>query len=282
MYDPTFYNEWIDLLSGNDLFHAENSACDVSPLLTSSMTTPSMTTPSLVFDGPQDLNDSPLFNAPFTASPSLEPALGFFPDLTDAETRPYIQVAIAPSVTIPVDDTSPITTIPGSLSPALNIPWSTDVSNSSTDILQNVSSASPSILSSFTSFTSDSSNSSSTVVSTTSSPSMNLPVKSTTRNKRSIRAVDKDPQIVADELAVKRAKNTKAARRSRLRKLMKMNSLEQQVTDLKTENNDLQTRIAVLESQNKGLEEKNSEKDARVKMLEQQLTEAHERLINRT
>ncbi|RIB09613.1 hypothetical protein C2G38_1946531, partial [Gigaspora rosea] len=80
-------------------------------------------------------------------------------------------------------------------------------------------------------------------------------------------------------LAIKRAKNTDAARRSRLRKVMKMESLEKQVNDLKVENSELQTRIAVLESEKKGLEEKNLDKDNRIRLLEQQLTEAHERLI---
>src|ERR1041384_4106144 len=83
-----------------------------------------------------NLNDTPIFNASFLASPSLESALDFFPNLTDAaSTEPKMKL-------ITVDDTSPITTIPGSLSPALSIPWSTDATNSSTDILQNASSTS--------------------------------------------------------------------------------------------------------------------------------------------
>jgi len=251
-----------------------------------------MTTPSLVIDG--DLNDSPIYTtSSFAASPSLEPALGFFPDLTSdpsvaaAARRSLMQISIAPSVTIPVDDSAPLTAIPGNsnLSSSVNIPWNPETTGSSStddlDILQNASCSSP-LMSSYSgnNTANNSPKSSSTVVSSPSTPSLN---KLNSRNrKRSNGEVDKDPQIMADELALKRAKNTDAARRSRLRRVMKMESLEKQVSELKAENNDLQTRIAVLESEKKGLEDKNAEKDSRVKMLEQQLAEAHERLIKRT
>ncbi|CAG8537308.1 13312_t:CDS:1 [Ambispora leptoticha] len=99
--------------------------------------------------------------------------------------------------------------------------------------------------------------------------------------KRAHNDVAKDPNVIADELALKRAKNTDAARRSRQRKVEKMEGLERDVAELKHENSELQTRVAVLESEKKGLEEKNAEKDARVRQLEQQLSEAHQRLINK-
>jgi len=285
-YDSAWYEILTgnDFITGNDLFQTEAPIYDISPVLTSSMTTP-----SLVIDG--DLNDSPIFaSSSFAASPSIEPALAFFPDLTsDASVaatarRSLMQMSIAPSVTIPVDDSAPLTTIPGnsSLSPALNIPWNTEATSSSLtddlDILQNTSSSSP-LLSGYSgnNTANNSPKSSSTVLSSPSTPSLN---KSNSRNrKRSNADVDKDPQIVADELALKRAKNTDAARRSRLRRVMKMESLEKQVNELKSENNDLQTRIAVLESEKKGLEDKNKEKESRVHLLELQLAEAHERLI---
>jgi len=249
-----------------------------------------MTTPSLILDGistPQDLNDSPIFNASnasFMSSPSLEPAMDFFPDLTNdptasaTNTRSLMQLSSVPSVTIPVDD-PPLNNI-SALSPSLNIPWSTDVTSSSSTDNIHTSSTSPSILSNFSAVSSPSSTAVSSVSSTVTSP---LTTSLRTRNrKRSISELEKDPLIVADELAMKRAKNTDAARRSRLRKAKKMEGLEKEVTELKTENIDLQTRIAVLESEKKGLESKNVEKESRVKMLEQQLAEAHERLIKRT
>ncbi|CAG8547974.1 8884_t:CDS:1 [Ambispora gerdemannii] len=99
--------------------------------------------------------------------------------------------------------------------------------------------------------------------------------------KRVHNDVEKDPNAIADELVLKRAKNTDAARRSRQRKVEKMEGLERDVAELKHENSELQTRVAVLESEKKGLEEKNAEKDARVRQLEQQLSEAHQRLINK-
>jgi hypothetical protein len=261
-YDPYLY----DLLTGNDIFHAETPIYDISPVLASSMTTP-----SLILDAstPQDLNDSPIFQS-FVASPSLDPPLGFFPDLSSSDPsvaavarRSLMHLNIAPSVTIPADDSLPLT------APSVTIP--ADVSSPLT--AQSVTFPGSSISSS-------SSILSPALSSTPSTPSING--LNTRNRKRSSCDVDKDPQVVADELALKRAKNTDAARRSRLRRVMKMESLERQVAELKTENNDLQTRIAVLESEKKGLEDKNAEKDARVKMLEQQLAEAHERLIQRT
>ncbi|RIA86909.1 hypothetical protein C1645_807562 [Glomus cerebriforme] len=288
-YEETWIYD-LDLLTGNDLFYQDSSTYNISPELTTS----SMTTPSLTLDGistphdlNQDLNDSPLFNHSYVPSPSLEPALDFFPDLSNdsnvsvASGRSLLQLAIpSTSIIIPVDD-SPLNAIPvGSAhSPALTIPWSTDFTNStSTEDVQNSSSSMS--LSSFSPVNSP--NISSTVVSSTvTSPLMPSDSINSRSRKRSISRVDKDPQVVADELALKRAKNTDAARRSRLRKQMRMESLVKQVADLKTENNDLQTRIAVLESEKKGLEDKYTEKDTRVNMLEQQLAEAHERLIKR-
>lgn len=282
-----------DFFTGNDLFPEAPSY--ISPVLTQS----SMPTPSLVVDG-QDPNDSPIFNNPssFVSSPSLEPPRGFFPDLTPITTtsRPLMQqISIAPSVTIPVDDlTTPLTTIHGSSSPSVNIPWSTEITSPSIDeLIQDMSSTSPymslssancSPKSSFMSISSVETPKSPITVSSPSTTATS-PTSSklgTRHRKRSIGEIGKDTQMASDELALKRAKNTDAARRSRLRKVIKMETLEKQVNELKKENTDLQTRIAVLESEKKGLEDKNAEKEARVKMLEQQLSEAHERLIKKS
>lgn len=289
-FDDWFANDLSGYLKEDFIFPAEGPNYDVSPLLGSSMTTP-----SLILDTSQELDDSPLFSsipASFSASPSLEPALGFFPDLTNpnaavSPTNSLLhQLSITPSVTIPVDDASPLTSISGGgslSSSSLNIPWSSEVT--SANFLRSASSESP--LFSTLSNANATSMSSSVVASpsvmsstsASSTPLINHP--NTIRRKRSISEVEKNPQHMVDDLAMKRAKNTDAARRSRLRKVIKMESLEKQVTEFKIENNELQTRVAVLESEKKGLEEKNAEKDARVKMLEQQLAEAHERLIKR-
>ncbi|KXN69263.1 hypothetical protein CONCODRAFT_26782, partial [Conidiobolus coronatus NRRL 28638] len=52
---------------------------------------------------------------------------------------------------------------------------------------------------------------------------------------------------VEDPAAKKRHQNTMAARRSRQRKVQKMEELEGQVNDLKKENIQLETKIAILE-----------------------------------
>lgn len=81
-----------------------------------------------------------------------------------------------------------------------------------------------------------------------------------------------------DEIILKRQKNTDAARRSRLKKLMKMEHLEKQVSELETDKQNLTTRIAVLESEKFGLESKSLAHENRIKILEAQLAEAHRAL----
>ncbi|KAL0080306.1 hypothetical protein J3Q64DRAFT_1759429 [Phycomyces blakesleeanus] len=83
-----------------------------------------------------------------------------------------------------------------------------------------------------------------------------------------------------DDIAVKRQKNTDAARRSRLKKLKRMECLEERVSELETDNTRLTTRIAVLESEKSGLESKDRGLEERVRILEQQLAEAHRALTN--
>jgi hypothetical protein len=83
-----------------------------------------------------------------------------------------------------------------------------------------------------------------------------------------------------DEIALKRQKNTDAARRSRLKKLVKMETLEQQVSELEAENSKLNTRVAVLESEKNGLEAKERSLEDRVRNLEAQLAEAHKALTS--
>lgn len=84
-----------------------------------------------------------------------------------------------------------------------------------------------------------------------------------------------------DEIALKRQRNTDAARRSRLKKLLKMEALEKRVSELEGENTRLTTRVAVLESEKSGLESKDKDLQERIRVLEEQLAEAHKALTAR-
>ncbi|CCF60658.1 hypothetical protein KAFR_0L00510 [Kazachstania africana CBS 2517] len=67
---------------------------------------------------------------------------------------------------------------------------------------------------------------------------------------RKARAAPLTPVIAdpSDPVALKRARNTEAARRSRARKLQRMNQLETKVENLISENSDLQNEVARLRS----------------------------------
>ncbi|CAG8647450.1 5124_t:CDS:1 [Dentiscutata erythropus] len=286
LFDP---DEWLAndleqfISEGEDglLFPSETSTTsyDVSPALSSSIPTPSLPFDSTIASREFD---SPLFGHPtFSTSPILEPAIGFFPELSDGNNPKLHLASIVPSVTIPVDPLSLSIRQPG-LTSALNIPWGSDVTNTPNIVSDGTTSFVNSLINTRNTRMSPlSSTKSPPAVIVPSKPSQTKPASGRSR-KRSENDVEKDPETVSEELAIKRAKNTDAARRSRLRKVMKMDSLEKQVNVLKVENSELQTRIAVLESEKKGLEEKNIDKDNRIRLLEQQLTEAHERLINRS
>jgi hypothetical protein len=85
-----------------------------------------------------------------------------------------------------------------------------------------------------------------------------------------------------DEAAQKRQKNTDAARRSRLKKIVKMEALEKQVTELESDNSRLTTRVAVLESEKGALIAKDKGLEDRIRVLEAQLAEAHRALTCKT
>jgi hypothetical protein len=84
-----------------------------------------------------------------------------------------------------------------------------------------------------------------------------------------------------DDAAVKRQKNTDAARRSRLRKVQKMDSLEHRVSELEKLNAGLLMRVAVLDSEKTNLRAKESSYETRIRNLEDQLAEAHKALARR-
>ncbi|KAI8349166.1 hypothetical protein B0O80DRAFT_460951 [Mortierella sp. GBAus27b] len=89
------------------------------------------------------------------------------------------------------------------------------------------------------------------------------------------------PEEEAEEVVAKRAKNTDAARRSRLKKLIKLEGLEAKVSDLEAANNALNMKIAILETEKNGFVAKDTEQTARIAQLEAQLAEVHAALTNR-
>lgn len=85
----------------------------------------------------------------------------------------------------------------------------------------------------------------------------------------------------SEEVIRKRQRNTDAARRSRMKKMLKMEALENRVNELENDNARLTTRVAVLESEKSGLETKDNDLQERIKALEEQLAEAHKALTSK-
>ncbi|KAJ1561086.1 hypothetical protein HK096_006067 [Nowakowskiella sp. JEL0078] len=83
-----------------------------------------------------------------------------------------------------------------------------------------------------------------------------------------------------DDVTIKRRRNTEAARRSRQRKLEKMESLEVRVKELEAENSTLSVRAAVLENQKIAWMAKEQELLERTKRLEEQLLESHHAMVS--
>ncbi|GAA5798735.1 hypothetical protein EDC94DRAFT_619011 [Helicostylum pulchrum] len=106
--------------------------------------------------------------------------------------------------------------------------------------------------------------------------SATTPTFSTKTKKRELEI--EDP---SDDAAVKRQKNTDAARRSRLRKVQKMETLEIRVSELEKMNAGLLMRVAVLDSEKTNLKAKEQSYENRIKVLEDQLAEAHKALSSR-
>ncbi|CAO3609559.1 unnamed protein product [Mucor fragilis] len=82
------------------------------------------------------------------------------------------------------------------------------------------------------------------------------------------------------DLVIKRQRNTDAARRSRLRKATKMETLEKRVDVLKTDNERLRVKVAVLETEVTHATEKEQRNRQRVLELEAQLAIAHNQLVD--
>ncbi|KAF9150535.1 hypothetical protein BG015_007664 [Linnemannia schmuckeri] len=77
-----------------------------------------------------------------------------------------------------------------------------------------------------------------------------------------------------DEVSLKRAKNTDAARRSRHKKLIKMESLEQRVAELEVENSMFESKLNEVELERSLLADKDCMQQARIQELEQLLLAA--------
>ncbi|KAI8970207.1 hypothetical protein BDF20DRAFT_826335, partial [Mycotypha africana] len=108
-------------------------------------------------------------------------------------------------------------------------------------------------------------------------------ITSNNKGKRSRQHADRSennnlPSI--DSVLLKRQRNTDAARRSRLRKLVKMETLEKRVEVLRANNEQLKVKLAVLESEVIHTAEKEERNRQRIQDLEAQLTVAHKQLVN--
>jgi len=84
-----------------------------------------------------------------------------------------------------------------------------------------------------------------------------------------------------DPTVEKRRKNTDAARRSRLRKTLRMDSLEERVSSLEADNAKLTTAVSMATKENSSLRVQNLEYAERIRTLEQQLSESYKLLLGK-
>jgi len=262
----TMIGEWF-LSEGEGIFGTESqSSQSASPAMSSPLTPQ----PMLAFAS--NGYDSPLYSASLDSSPQLDSSLDYFPELVPTTSSTLHVVASVSDV---------------AHQQAVNIPWGADSTPCMSVDRSLMSSILKSTKTAMKTQPATAVSTSGNVDTATQPPSARTrctepetkAAATPGRGRKRPSNDEKDPEALAEELAIKRAKNTDAARRSRLRKVLKMESLEREVSELSTAKNDLEKRIAVLESENKNLLEKNAEKDARVRRLEQQLNEAHQRLI---
>jgi hypothetical protein len=82
-----------------------------------------------------------------------------------------------------------------------------------------------------------------------------------------------------DEVSLKRAKNTDAARRSRHKKLVRMESLEQRVAELEVENSMFESKLNEVELERSLLADKDQMQQARIQELELMLTSLREKMF---
>ncbi|KAI9208029.1 uncharacterized protein BJ171DRAFT_492426 [Polychytrium aggregatum] len=209
---------------------------------------------------------SPSFGSPLCLTPELvsqsmfTPASGPMPEFV----HPPMQAMILPAMSWPSPETPSTQTI-------ISVPTPVHCTQES----QPANSTSASTGSSANN---SNSNLTSPPNSNSSLSSHNDQVPSQKPNSRK-RQSDDDDDDDHDDDTVRRRKNTEAARRSRQRKVAKLESLEKQSKDLERENAQLSIRLAVLESEKVGWIAKEAELMARIRQLEEQLAESHKALL---
>ncbi|KAJ1962416.1 hypothetical protein H4R35_007355, partial [Dimargaris xerosporica] len=87
---------------------------------------------------------------------------------------------------------------------------------------------------------------------------------------------DAQPDAPVDLVALKRQKNTDAARRSRMRKMLRIETLETRVVELETENTSLQTKVTYLEAEKESSKATEANLLEKIRALESQLLRAHQ------
>ncbi|ORZ16653.1 hypothetical protein BCR41DRAFT_352903 [Lobosporangium transversale] len=99
------------------------------------------------------------------------------------------------------------------------------------------------------------------------------------------RVIEEPPSVLEgkdlaemDEVALKRAKNTDAARRSRHKKLVRMEGLEQRVAELEVENSMFEAKLNEVELERSLLADKDQMQQARIQELEKMLAALREKL----
>ncbi|KAJ1971001.1 hypothetical protein H4R34_005881 [Dimargaris verticillata] len=94
------------------------------------------------------------------------------------------------------------------------------------------------------------------------------------QTKESTPEAQSDDQV--DPVALKRQKNTDAARRSRMRKMLRIETLETRVVELETENTSLQTKVSYLEAEKESSRATEANLLEKIRALENQLLCAHQ------
>ncbi|KAF9541574.1 hypothetical protein EC957_002941 [Mortierella hygrophila] len=168
--------------------------------------------------------------------------------VTDVTYQPYPSYTVSNS-----DPESPIFGwAPSPVLPPLS--W-----NMATEVMD-LTSIEPEVEQGFT--TPTTTNNKRTTVASTASPA---------RSAKRSRSVDEEE--CSEELLARRAKNTDAARRSRQKKVVRLEGLETKVFGLESTNQTLSTKVAVLESERNSHLVKEAEQMARIAQLEAKLIE---------
>jgi hypothetical protein len=105
-------------------------------------------------------------------------------------------------------------------------------------------------------------------------PSDDANTSATKSRKRPAPVVEDD-----DEVIMKRMKNTEAARRSRARKVARLECLEMDVSRLESDKANLLVRLAVVENENASFMQREVELNKRIHDLELQLAESHRAMV---